>query len=71
MANITVENLVSHHLSSEVDPANFVRDLPEEQMNLFGGMCVASDDGSTAGCSDVIIDFPQELDFVKIIQKRK
>ena len=71
MSNISVENLVSHNLSSEVDPTSFVCDLSEEQINLSGGMCVASDDGASQGCGDVIIYFPNKFDFGKIIPKRK
>ena len=71
MSNISVENLVNHNLSSEVDPTNFIHDLSKEQISLFGGMCVASDDGVSQGCGDVIIYFPRKFDFGKIIQKRK
>ena len=31
MSNISVENLVSHNLSSEVDPTSFVCDLSEDE----------------------------------------
>ena len=71
MANITVENLVNHNLSTEVDPTIFVHDLFEERTSLSGGMCAASYDGDSQGCIDVIIDFPQKFDPINIIPKRK
>lgn len=67
MASITVKNLVNYNLSTEIDPTSFIHDLSEEQISLYGGMCVAG----SQGCSDVIIDFPQKFDLVKIIPKRK
>ena len=48
-----------------------LENLSEEQINLRGGMCVASTDGTSGGCSDVIIDFPRKFDLTKIIPRRK
>ncbi len=70
MANITVKNLVNYNLCEEMDSVSFVIDLAGEEISLRGGMCVASDGETYGGCSDVIIDFPQKFDPIKIIRKR-
>ena len=67
MANIIVENLVNHNLSTEIDSTSFVHDLSEEQISLSGGMCVAG----SQGCRDVIINFPFKFDPNRIIPKHK
>ena len=66
MANITLKDLANLQ-----DNGSFIQDLSEEQINLRGGMCVASTDGTSGGCSDVIIDFPRKFDLTKIIPRRK
>ncbi len=70
MANITVKDLVNYNLCEEIDSVSFVSDLAKEQIGLRGGMCVASDGETSGGCSDVIINFPQKFDSLKIIRKR-
>jgi hypothetical protein len=71
MANITVKDLVNRDLFKEVDLMSFVRDLSEDQINLRGGICAFLTDGTSGGCSDVIIDFPEKFDLSKLIKKRK
>jgi hypothetical protein len=64
MANITVKNL-------EVYPTNLAVSFSEQQIDLYGGICAASYDGMSQGCIDVIINFPEKLEFAKIPPKRK
>jgi hypothetical protein len=74
MANIRLEDLLTNSTNetdSFVTLDSFIQYLSEEQLNLQGGMCVASDGESTGGCADVIIYLPRIFDPSKIIQKRK
>jgi hypothetical protein len=68
MANIKLKNLAIDLLSNS---DSFIQDLSEEQVSLQGGMCAYTDDESSRGCSDVIINFPGKFDLTKIIVKRK
>jgi hypothetical protein len=56
MANITLKDLVNHHLHEEVASASFVRDLSEEQLNLRGGIDRTSDGEPILPHCDVIIN---------------
>jgi hypothetical protein len=66
MAKITLKDLVNLQ-----DNGSFIQDLSEEQINLRGGMCAFSTDENSRGCSDVIINFPQEFYPIKPIRKYK
>jgi hypothetical protein len=56
MANIQIADLDNHYLIT-ADLASSIQDLSVDQLNLQGGMCVASyGESNTGGCSDVVID---------------
>jgi hypothetical protein len=70
MANVALKDLALNS-TNKVDLGNnsdsFIRDLSEEHVSLYGGMCVASDGESSGGCSDVIINLTWKFDLPKII----
>ena len=61
MANITLKNLITDNLCEEVTLESFVRDLAEEQLNLYGGINFTSDGEPILPHCDVIINFPRKF----------